>query len=71
MLLSWERRAALSGDGEAPPTGEVFQSLLAGFWEELGVLCVRYVDDEEADLQRLEGLATLLQVGSPSHPINL
>uniref|UniRef100_A0A3B3DMW9 E3 ubiquitin-protein ligase listerin n=1 Tax=Oryzias melastigma TaxID=30732 RepID=A0A3B3DMW9_ORYME len=62
MLLSWERRAALSGDGEAPPTGEVFQSLLAGFWEELGVLCVRYVDDEEADLQRLEGLATLLQV---------
>ncbi|TKS82943.1 E3 ubiquitin-protein ligase listerin [Collichthys lucidus] len=37
-------------------------SLLADFWEGLGLLFVRYVDNEEADPQALEGIATLLQV---------
>uniref|UniRef100_A0A3P9M3P8 E3 ubiquitin-protein ligase listerin n=1 Tax=Oryzias latipes TaxID=8090 RepID=A0A3P9M3P8_ORYLA len=62
MLLSWERKAAVSGEGEAPAASENFQSLLEDFWEDLGLLCVRYVDDEQADPRRLEGLAFLLQV---------
>lgn len=71
MLLSWERKAAVSGEGEAPGASENFQSLLEDFWEDLGLLCVRYVDDEQADPRRLEGLAFLLQVSLSSLPSNV
>lgn len=63
MLWSWENKAGLHGD-EANSKKEIFQLLLADFWEELGILLVRYVDTEEADPQHLEGIATLLQVSS-------
>lgn len=62
MLVSWEKKAGLHGEGEANESKDVFQGLLADFWEGLGLLFVRYVDSEEADLQALEGVATLLQV---------
>uniref|UniRef100_A0A8C4H2P3 E3 ubiquitin-protein ligase listerin n=1 Tax=Dicentrarchus labrax TaxID=13489 RepID=A0A8C4H2P3_DICLA len=62
MLVSWEKRAGLHGEGEAIDSKDVFQGLLADFWEGLGLLFVRYADNEEADPQALEGIATLLQV---------
>lgn len=62
MLVSWEKRAGLHGDVEASDGEEVFQGLLADFWEALGLLFVSYVDNKEADPQALEGVATLLQV---------
>ncbi|XP_022618453.1 E3 ubiquitin-protein ligase listerin [Seriola dumerili] len=62
MLISWEKRAGLHSEGETNDSMDVFQGLLADFWEELGLLFVRYVDKEEADPQALEGVATLLQV---------
>lgn len=61
MLWSWEKKAGLQGD-EANSKRDIFQVLLADFWKELGVLFVRYVNIQEADPQRLEGIATLLQV---------
>ena len=63
MLVFWEKKADLHSEGEANDNKNVFQGLLADFWEELGLLFVRYVDNEEADPQALEGVATLLQVG--------
>ncbi|XP_070699650.1 E3 ubiquitin-protein ligase listerin isoform X2 [Pempheris klunzingeri] len=62
MLVSWEKRAGLHSEAEANDSREVFQGLLADFWEGLGLLFVRYADNEEADPQALEGIATLLQV---------
>ncbi|XP_008425391.1 E3 ubiquitin-protein ligase listerin [Poecilia reticulata] len=62
MLISWEKRAGLHGEGEENNNKDVFKRLLADFWEELCLLCVRFVDDEDVDLQALEGVATLLQV---------
>ncbi|XP_032432483.1 E3 ubiquitin-protein ligase listerin [Xiphophorus hellerii] len=62
MLISWEKRAGLHCEGEKNNNKDVFKRLLADFWEELGLLCVRFVDDEDVDLQALEGVATLLQV---------
>ncbi|XP_058483459.1 E3 ubiquitin-protein ligase listerin [Solea solea] len=62
MLISWEKRAGLLVEGETNDSKDVFQELLADFWEELGLLFVRYVDNEEADPQALEGIATMLQV---------
>ncbi|KAI3373165.1 hypothetical protein L3Q82_006491 [Scortum barcoo] len=62
MLVSWEKRAGLHSDGEADDSKDVFQGLLADFWEELGLLFVSYADREETDPQALEGVATLLQV---------
>lgn len=62
MLISWEKKAGLHSEDEVNDNKDVFQRLLADFWEELGFLFVRYVDNEEADLQALEGVATLLQV---------
>ncbi|XP_068188141.1 E3 ubiquitin-protein ligase listerin [Antennarius striatus] len=62
MLVSWEKKAGLYGDAETNDSKDIFQGLLAAFWEELGVMFVRYVDSEEADAQALEGIATLLQV---------
>lgn len=57
MLVSWENKA-----GEANDSKDVFQGLLADFWEGLGLLFLRHADNEEADPQALEGIATLLQV---------
>lgn len=62
MLWSWENKAGLHGD-DASRNRDVFQGLLADFWKELRILFVRYVNTQEADLQLLEGMATLLQVG--------
>ncbi|KAM9333735.1 E3 ubiquitin-protein ligase listerin [Pholidichthys leucotaenia] len=62
MLISWERRVGLPSDYEADDSKDVFQRLLADFWEDLGLVFVRYVDDEQADPQTLEGIATLLHV---------
>lgn len=62
MLISWEKRAGLHGEDEETNSKDVFKRLLADFWEELGLLCVRFVDDEDVDPQALEGVATLLQV---------
>lgn len=62
MLISWEKRAGLHSEGEANDNKDVFQKLLVDFWEDLGLLLVRYVDNEDADLQALEGVASLLQV---------
>ena len=62
MLVSWEKRAGLHGEDEANDSKDVFQGLLADFWEGLGLLFVRYADDEDADPRALEGVATLLQV---------
>ncbi|KAM4544479.1 E3 ubiquitin-protein ligase listerin [Odontesthes bonariensis] len=62
MLISWEKRAGLHGEGEVNGGKDVFQRLLADFWEDLGLLLVRYIDKEEADPQALEGVAILLQV---------
>ncbi|XP_041657592.1 E3 ubiquitin-protein ligase listerin [Cheilinus undulatus] len=62
MLVSWEKRAGLQGEGETNEGKEVFKELLVDFWEELGLMFVRYVDNEDADPQALEGVATLLQV---------
>uniref|UniRef100_A0A8D3DMA9 E3 ubiquitin-protein ligase listerin n=1 Tax=Scophthalmus maximus TaxID=52904 RepID=A0A8D3DMA9_SCOMX len=61
MLVSWEKRAGLLSEGETDEGKDAFQGLLADFWEELGLLFVRHVDNEEADPQALEGVATLLQ----------
>uniref|UniRef100_A0A671VDD3 E3 ubiquitin-protein ligase listerin n=1 Tax=Sparus aurata TaxID=8175 RepID=A0A671VDD3_SPAAU len=61
MLVSWEKRAGLHNEGEANEDKDVFQVLLADFWEGLGVMFVRYVDNKDADPQALEGVATLLQ----------
>lgn len=63
MLWSWENKAGLHRD-KASTNRDVFQVLLADFWEELENLLVRYIDTEEADPQLLEGIATLLQVSS-------
>ncbi|XP_041864209.1 E3 ubiquitin-protein ligase listerin [Melanotaenia boesemani] len=62
MLISWERRAGLHDKAEVNDTKDVFQRLLADFWEDLALLFVRHIDKEEADPQALEGVATLLQV---------
>ncbi|PWA23009.1 hypothetical protein CCH79_00001849 [Gambusia affinis] len=62
MLISWEKRAGLRCEGEENNKKDVFKRLLVDFWEELCLLCVRFVDDEDVDLQALEGVATLLQV---------
>ncbi|KAE8287484.1 E3 ubiquitin-protein ligase listerin [Larimichthys crocea] len=62
MLVHWEKKAGLHSEDETNDSKGVFQSLLADFWEGLGLLFVRYVDNEEADPQALEGIATLLQV---------
>ncbi|XP_068600675.1 E3 ubiquitin-protein ligase listerin [Brachionichthys hirsutus] len=62
MLASWEKKAGLYSDGETNGSKDVFQGLLAVFWEELGAMFVRYADREEADAQALEGIAALLQV---------
>ena len=62
MLVSWEKRAGLHNEGEANEGKDVFQVLLADFWEELGLMFVHYVDNKDADPQALEGVATLLQV---------
>ncbi|MEQ2217667.1 hypothetical protein XENOCAPTIV_018350, partial [Xenoophorus captivus] len=62
MLISWEKRAGLHGEGEENNSKDVFKRLLADFWEGLGLLCVCFVDDEDVDPQALEGVATLLQV---------
>ncbi|KAA8586931.1 hypothetical protein FQN60_000767 [Etheostoma spectabile] len=62
MLVSWERRAGLHSEDEANGSSHVFQELLADFWDGLGLLFVRYADNEDADPQALEGVATLLQV---------
>lgn len=63
MLWSWEKKAGLHGD-DVSSNRDIFQLLLADFWQELRILFVPNVNTEEADLQRLEGMATLLQVGS-------
>lgn len=63
MLWSWENKAGLHSD-KASSNRDVFQVLLADFWEELENLLVHYVDTDEADPQLLEGIATLLQVSS-------
>ncbi|KAM9456136.1 E3 ubiquitin-protein ligase listerin [Clarias gariepinus] len=57
MLVSWERRAV----GNQATT---FLRLLADFWEGLGRLCVRYVDQEEQQVEQvvLQGIASLLQI---------
>eukprot|EP00064_Thunnus_orientalis_P010735 superscaffoldBa00001484_g10762 len=62
LLVSWEKRAGVHSGSEANESKDVFQGLLADFWEGLGLLFVRYADNEEADPQALEGVATLLQV---------
>lgn len=62
MLISWEKRAGLHSDGEEDSKKEIFQKLLADFWEDICHLCVCFVDNEEADPQALEGVAILLQV---------
>lgn len=62
MLITWEKRAGLHNEDEANDGKDVFEGLLADFWEGLGLILVRYVDSEEADPQTLEGVATLLQV---------
>lgn len=62
MLISWERRAGLHSDGDEDAKKVVFQRLVSDFWEDICHLCVRFVDDEEADPQALEGVAILLQV---------
>ncbi|XP_034539490.1 E3 ubiquitin-protein ligase listerin [Notolabrus celidotus] len=62
LLVSWEKRAGLHGEDEANDGKHVFKGLLADFWEGLGLMFVRHVDNEEADPQALEGVATLLQV---------
>lgn len=61
MLVSWENKAGLHS-GEADDTKDIFQALLADFWDGLGLLFVHYADNVEADPQALEGIATLLQV---------
>ncbi|XP_075958001.1 E3 ubiquitin-protein ligase listerin [Anarhichas minor] len=62
MLVSWEKKAGLHREDEANDSRDVFQVLLADFWEALGLLFMRYADNEDADPQALEGVATLLQV---------
>ncbi|XP_017273716.1 E3 ubiquitin-protein ligase listerin [Kryptolebias marmoratus] len=62
MLVSWERRAGLHSEDEEDSKKEVFERLLADFWEDICHLCVGFVDNEEADPQALEGVAILLQV---------
>lgn len=62
MLISWEKRAASVSEIETNISQGIFQGLLTDFWEELGLLFLRYVDTEEADQQALEGVATMLQV---------
>lgn len=62
MLVSWEKKAGLHNEAEANDSKHVFQGLLADFWEGLGLLFVHYADNEAADPQALEGIATLLQV---------
>uniref|UniRef100_A0A3Q2YAX3 E3 ubiquitin-protein ligase listerin n=1 Tax=Hippocampus comes TaxID=109280 RepID=A0A3Q2YAX3_HIPCM len=58
MLVSWEKRAS----GESKGHRDVFQGLVADFWEELGIVFTRHADSEEASPQALEGIAALLQV---------
>ncbi|XP_071378047.1 E3 ubiquitin-protein ligase listerin [Centroberyx affinis] len=62
MLVSWEKRAGLHNESGSNDGKDVFDKLLADFWEGLSLLFVRYADDEEADPKALEGVATLLQV---------
>uniref|UniRef100_A0A7N8X9X8 E3 ubiquitin-protein ligase listerin n=1 Tax=Mastacembelus armatus TaxID=205130 RepID=A0A7N8X9X8_9TELE len=47
MLVSWEKRASLYSERDTDDSKNVFQVLLADFWEALGLLFVRYVDNEE------------------------
>lgn len=62
MLVSWEKRAGGGSGGEAKGSKDVFQGLVADFWEGLGRLFVQYVDNEEADPQALEGVSNCLEV---------
>ncbi|XP_054482407.1 E3 ubiquitin-protein ligase listerin [Anoplopoma fimbria] len=62
MLVSWEKKAGLHSEDKSNDSSGVFQVLLADFWEGLGLLFMRYADNENADPQALEGVATLLQV---------
>lgn len=58
MLVSWEKKAS----GESKGHTDVFQGLVADFWEELSIAFTRHTDSEEASPQALEGIAALLQV---------
>ncbi|KAF3706549.1 E3 ubiquitin-protein ligase listerin [Channa argus] len=71
MLISWERRVGLYNKDEANGNKDIFQGLLADFWESLGILFVHYVDNEEADQQALEGVATLMQVMRNPERVNI
>ncbi|XP_074528876.1 E3 ubiquitin-protein ligase listerin [Halichoeres trimaculatus] len=62
MLVYWEKRAGLHGEDEGKGSKDVFKGLLEDFWEGLARMFVHHVDNEEADPQALEGVATLLQV---------
>uniref|UniRef100_A0A7N6A2C7 E3 ubiquitin-protein ligase listerin n=1 Tax=Anabas testudineus TaxID=64144 RepID=A0A7N6A2C7_ANATE len=62
LLVSLEKRVCLHKEDEDSNRKDVFQGLLTDFWEGLGLLFVRYVDNEEADPQALEGIASLLQI---------
>uniref|UniRef100_A0A7N6FCH6 E3 ubiquitin-protein ligase listerin n=1 Tax=Anabas testudineus TaxID=64144 RepID=A0A7N6FCH6_ANATE len=61
LLVSLEKRVCLHKEDEDSNRKDVFQGLLTDFWEGLGLLFVRYVDNEEADPQALEGIASLLE----------
>ncbi|XP_061607193.1 E3 ubiquitin-protein ligase listerin [Phyllopteryx taeniolatus] len=58
MLISWEKRAG----SESKDLKDIFQGLVADFWEELGLVFMRHTDCEEVNPQALEGIAALLQV---------
>uniref|UniRef100_A0A7N6AF49 E3 ubiquitin-protein ligase listerin n=1 Tax=Anabas testudineus TaxID=64144 RepID=A0A7N6AF49_ANATE len=67
LLVSLEKRVCLHKEDEDSNRKDVFQGLLTDFWEGLGLLFVRYVDNEEADPQALEGIASLLQQVNRKH----
>lgn len=62
LLYFLEKRAGLHNEDEATDNKDVFQGLIAEFWEALSLVFVHYIDNEDADQQALEGVATLLQV---------
>ncbi|XP_029028870.1 E3 ubiquitin-protein ligase listerin [Betta splendens] len=62
LLISLEKRAGLHNKDEATDNKDVFQGLIADFWEALSLIFVHYIDNEDADQTVLNGVATLLQV---------
>ncbi|XP_048202308.1 E3 ubiquitin-protein ligase listerin [Perognathus longimembris pacificus] len=59
MLTSWEAKADMEKDGK---TSYNLENVLLNFWERLSEICVKKVNEPEADVNSILSVSNLLQV---------